>query len=116
MVEFCERIETALVLGGKTWDDLRSHLGITYQAQEKLKAGRSKAMNAENCAKTAIFLEVDFLWLATGQGRPRPSSVWPFEFILPSQYKKLDPNVKRRIESELAGEWLRVQAESVSNS
>jgi len=116
MVAFKDRIEKSITISGKTWEDLRRHLGVTSQAITKLKDSKSKAMNAENCAKAARFFEVDFFWLATGEGRPRPESVWPFEFILPSQYKQLDADIKRRIESELAGEWLRFQSKSGTNS
>lgn len=109
MVEFNERIEKALSLSGKTWEELRVHLDITYQAMKKLMAGTSKTLNAGNCAKAARFLEVDCLWLATGEGRPRPDSVWPFDLILPSQYKQLDSEFRRHIENDVAGEWMRVQ-------
>lgn len=34
---------------------------------------------------------------------------WPFPMILPSQYKQLDPEFKRHLENDIAGEWMRVQ-------
>ena len=50
-------------------------------------------------------------------GKPVISGIpeWPFELISPTQYKQLDPAIKRRIESELAGEWMRVQSERTGN-
>ena len=41
---------------------------------------------------------------------------WPFELILPSQYQQIDADVKRRLESELAGEWMRVQVKNGTNN
>ena len=51
-------------------------------------------------------------------GKPIISGIpeWPFELISPTQYKQLDPEFRRHIENDLAGEWLRVQSKSGTNN
>ena len=109
MVEFIDRLKEALKLSGKTLEELRKHLGISYQASKKFEAGTSKSMTAENCAKTARYLEVDWYWLATGEGAARPDSVWPFPLILPSQYQQLDKDFRRGVENSVYGELMQAQ-------
>lgn len=51
-------------------------MGISPQAIAQVLAGRaggSRALTAYNTAKVAKYLKVDWFWLATGEGEPRPS-------------------------------------------
>lgn len=41
--------------------------GVTYSAVAQLLEGRSKAMSAENCIRTARLMGVNPFWLATGE-------------------------------------------------
>jgi transcriptional regulator with XRE-family HTH domain len=52
--------------------DLAEALGVTRQAIDKLLKGGSNEMSASNNARAAQLLNVDPIWLATGEGTARP--------------------------------------------
>jgi transcriptional regulator with XRE-family HTH domain len=47
-------------------------LGVTRQAIDKILKGGSKEMSASNSARAAQLLNVDPVWLATGEGTAQP--------------------------------------------
>jgi len=81
MEDFQDRLKRAMDLAGKAVPDLARALispkgtkGVTPQAVYAVLRGDTKAMTAENVAHAARFLAVDWFWLATGAGSPRPTS------------------------------------------
>jgi hypothetical protein len=112
MNEYRERLLHALKLAKKEMHQLQKHLGVTYTALKALQDGRSKSLSAKNNVLAARYLDVDPLWLATGDGKPEDIKPWPFELIRPTQYEKLDPNFKRIIENQVIGEWMRSQKQT----
>lgn len=68
--QFGPRLEEALKIAKKDRQELADAIGISVQALSQLIIGKSKSATAENTAKAAKFLGVDFFWLATGQGKP----------------------------------------------
>jgi hypothetical protein len=107
MSSYIERLLHALKIENKEMRQLQKHLGVTYTALKSLEDGRSKSLSAKNNVLAARFLNVDPLWLATGEGKPQDIKPWPFELIRPSQYEKLDPSFRRMIENQIIGEWMR---------
>lgn len=75
---FGERLEAALKLRKQSRKWLASKLGVSESAITQVINGQAKAMNAANCARTAHFLEVNALWLATGDGAmtAEPAQLW----------------------------------------
>ncbi|WP_286368264.1 hypothetical protein [Variovorax saccharolyticus] len=69
-------------------------MGVSYQGIKKALKGGDRgdsAMTAFNNAKAAKFLKVDPDWLATGEGQPRSTQVWPFgDTLTPEQFFALD--------------------------
>lgn len=116
MDTYGKRLEAALIDTGKDRKWFAEKIGISEQALSQVILGSTKFLNAYNHEKAVEVLGCSGKWLTTGDDAARNGSEWPFALILPSQYKQLDPAIKRRIESELAGEWLRVQSESAGNS
>ena len=115
-MSYGKRLDAAIKMANSSRALVAKAAGVSVQAIGQCIREETEFLKVDGSAKAAALLDVDHYWLATGEGRPRPDRVWPFEFILPSQYKQLDPDIKRRIEGELAGEWLRVQSKNVSNS
>ncbi|MCW7541465.1 XRE family transcriptional regulator [Aquabacterium sp. A7-Y] len=72
-MQYGERLQLALNLAGQTRDALAKALGVSVQSIGLVINGQTKAHTAENCAKAAAFLRVNFFWLATGVGEPRPA-------------------------------------------
>ena len=65
-----ERLLAALNLRQKSRAELAEALGVTVQGLSQVITGANKAMTAENTAKAAKFLQVNWYWLATGDGGP----------------------------------------------
>lgn len=122
MVDFSERLSAALAHAGTTSKDLQDYLGISYQAMKKLESGLSKSFTAENCARAARYLRVNWFWLATGEGamletalppdslrigEVEPSlqkwSSWPFASITPDQYGQLSDAQRGMVEGYASG-------------
>lgn len=61
------RLEQALHAAAKTTADLAAHLTISPQAVNQVIRGTTKAFNAENHTRAAIYLHCDPLWLASGE-------------------------------------------------
>lgn len=72
MPDFGSRLTRALALADKSQRELAAELGISVQAVGQVIAGKTKAMTAENTARAARYLKINQLWLATGEGHPRP--------------------------------------------
>lgn len=93
---------------------LAGRIGITEQAVSQVILGKTKALSAENHEYAVNALGCSGMWLATGKGemflKADLSGDWPFDLILPSQYQQLDSEFRRHIENNIAGEWMRVQA------
>jgi transcriptional regulator with XRE-family HTH domain len=99
---FTERLEEALRIGGKDRQQLADALGITIQAVSQLLLGKTKAMTAENCVRTARLTGVDSFWLATGTGEPTGQGVssgpqWPFRVSF-DEYERLGPEQKTSLD------------------
>lgn len=67
MLTFAERLSKALLHGQLSAVQLASRLGVTRQAIENAEKGRSNSLSAENCARAARVLGVNWYWLATGE-------------------------------------------------
>lgn len=121
MVDFSERLATALAHSNVSTKELRDYLGISYQAMKKLESGLSKSFTAENCARAARFLQVDLFWLATGEGNmvaraqdhpthhvaeAQPLSLnfgWPFATVTAQQYAQLSDAQRGMVEGYIGG-------------
>lgn len=121
MVDFRNRLQTAMDRSGVSRDALSAHLKVTRVAVDKLLDGRSKSMTAENCAKAARFLEVDHFWLATGNGDmrlvesdsqnkvserralylPNTAASWPMQTVSLSEYRTLSERQQGHIEGQI---------------
>jgi transcriptional regulator with XRE-family HTH domain len=78
-------------------------IGTSPQAIAQVLKGETKALTAENTAKAAKFLKVDWFWLATGQGQARPYSDEKAAAVA-TRFASLHPNAQDdllRILSEL---------------
>ncbi len=76
-MNFAARLRQALEHAGKSDAQLAAHLNLTKQAVwSALKGGRNGdgAMSAYNTAKAAAYLNINFFWLATGEGSIDPDS------------------------------------------
>lgn len=77
-MDFAHRLAHAMELAGLPKyggaSQLARAIGTTPQATLQVLKGETKSLTAENTAKAARFLKVDWFWLATGQGQPRPAS------------------------------------------
>jgi transcriptional regulator with XRE-family HTH domain len=75
-MDFGQRLAHAMELAGLPKyggaSQLARGIGTTPQAPLQVLKGESKALTAENTARAAKFLKVDWFWLATGEGKPRP--------------------------------------------
>lgn len=78
---FADRLTEALKTSGKSRADLAKRLysdtkqavGVSVQAVGQALDGTTKSFSANNTARAARFLGVDFYWLATGEGVARPA-------------------------------------------
>lgn len=103
---FGGRLEMALERSRKERHELADAIGVSVQAIGQAISGRTKAMTAENTAKAARFLCVDWYWLATGEGQPWPdndqnTAAWPFERVPLERILQLTPNQRLGIEDAL---------------
>ena len=103
MVEYRDRLASAMEKAGVTTQDLANHLKVSYQAVKKVLDGKSTSLNAANSAQAGRILRVDHHWLATGEGDPRPQENWPFEAFSPGDYYNLDIALREEIEDRLLG-------------
>lgn len=76
-MDFAQRLALAMELAGLPKyggaSQLARAIGTTPQAPLQVLKGESRALTAENTARAARFLKVDWFWLATGEGRPQAS-------------------------------------------
>lgn len=75
MTRFSERLDKALKSADKTQSDIAEHLQISASAITQWKNGNTKSGSAENLIKAAMFLGVNALWLATGEGKMAESNI-----------------------------------------
>jgi SOS-response transcriptional repressor LexA len=68
MIEYSERLRSALGARGVSVSQLAAGMGVSYQAVKRVLDGLSKAFSAANNTKAAAFLRVSPDWLATGAG------------------------------------------------
>lgn len=123
MVDYFARLLEAMKLAGWRTDlpenelahEIKLLTGVSYQAAMKLIKGTSKALNAANHSMTADKLGVDHVWLATGDGNPRPERSWPFELFGRRDFMRIDKAYRERIENELAGEIQRLKKTNGTN-
>jgi transcriptional regulator with XRE-family HTH domain len=77
-MEYGQRLAFAMELAGLPPrggpSQLARGIGTTPQAIAQVLKGETKALTAENTAKAAKFLNVDWFWLATGNGAAKPHS------------------------------------------
>lgn len=92
-----------------TRDELARACGISVQAVAQVLNGKTKALTAENTARAARLLDVDWFWLATGEGSPNANQADAEEkgvLAALREIKRLDPETNgqllARIE-EIAG-------------
>jgi transcriptional regulator with XRE-family HTH domain len=99
-MEFGKRLEEALRIAGKERKDLADALGVSAQAIGQVIKGDTKALTAENCARAARFLGVDFYWLATGDGTPIAADfarLDAYESNLVTNFRQLSPEDQRTL-------------------
>ena len=70
-MEFGKRLEIALGLAEMDHKEFAAALGVSHQAVYQVLKGDTKALTAANTAKAARILDVDWYWLATGEGVAR---------------------------------------------
>jgi transcriptional regulator with XRE-family HTH domain len=99
-MDFKERLAHAIKRANASRPQLVQALGVSSQAVSQVLAGDTKALTAENTAKAAQFLQVDWYWLATGEGSPEPVH-WPFSRELRAEVAKLDQAALLRMENML---------------
>lgn len=68
MIEYSERVRSAMDARGVSVSQLAAGMGVSYQGVKRVLDGLSKAFSAANNAKAAAFLRVSPDWLATGVG------------------------------------------------
>ena len=68
MVEYSERLKTAMAHANVKTRTLADAIGMTYQGVKKVLDGKSNAFSAENNSRAAAVLGVNPDWLATGAG------------------------------------------------
>lgn len=67
----------AAAMGTTSTQALADHLGVSYQAVQKVLKGTSKFFTLPNHYKVADFLGVNPRWLATGEGERRAAKAGP---------------------------------------
>jgi len=93
MLSYGQRLAHALELAGRSKSDLARSLGVAAQSIGQVISGASKALSAENHSRAARVLNVDDLWLATGEGEPPRQYIpkWPFSPALHARIAALTP-------------------------
>lgn len=102
-MSYGERLSQAIEIAKSSRAAVAKAIGISEQAVGQAIRGDTKSHTAENQARICKLLGVDYYWLATGEGKPRPISDWPFSSFLPSQYSRLDPLITAEVEQRLLG-------------
>lgn len=67
-MSFGDRLQAALNHASTSQKALADALGISVQAVGQVLKGQTRAFTAANCAEAAVFLDVNWFWLATGKG------------------------------------------------
>ena len=129
MVEFRERLQAAIDHSKIDKAALIKKLGVSRVAVDKALDGRTKSLNAENCAIAAQLLQVNHFWLATGVGNMldpgdftsksyetrQPSNTykaaeptrhyqandWPMQTVKRHEYSKLSERQQGHIEGQI---------------
>jgi phage repressor protein C with HTH and peptisase S24 domain len=91
MVEYRERLKSAMDEAGVSATALASAVGISYQAVKKVLDGLSNAFSAENNSAAAKHLKVSSDWLATGQGPRNAEALALFASEPWTQYQPVRP-------------------------
>lgn len=94
---FAERLKAAM--GTRfTRDELATACGITVQAVAQVLKGTTKALTAENTARAARLLGVDWYWLATGEGSPNQAEDGEQSVLAAlREIKRLDPEMNGQL-------------------
>lgn len=114
---FTERLRIAFAASGVTRAQLAAVLrspngtrGVSVSSIGQLLSGTSKSMNAENAARAARFLGVNYFWLCTGEGDMRgnnnPTSVEQALDVLADALAELSPAEREPAAEALKG-WAR---------
>jgi transcriptional regulator with XRE-family HTH domain len=111
-MHYGDRLAEAINIAGASRKDVAKALGISVQAVGQAVRGETNAHTAENQARAARLLGVDYFWLATGEGKARPVPGWPFDLFDQSDYELVSEEYRKRIENELAGEIMRIKKNS----
>lgn len=77
-MDFNTRLAQAMEARQCSRATLAKELQVSVQAVGMVLSGDTRALTAENAAKAAKFLGVDYFWLATGEGSMEPRQSWPF--------------------------------------
>jgi hypothetical protein len=105
-MSYSERLDEAMRAVTVDRKALANHLHISVQAVGQVLTGKTKALDAANHVKAALFLKCDPLWLATGDGLRVPKrspADWPFARITPQRWLTLDPVLQDKIETFAEG-------------
>lgn len=105
-MSYGDRLDTAMKAIDVDRKALASHLDISVQAVGQVLTGRTKALDAANHIRAALYLKCDPLWLATGEGSRTPRrapQAWPFARLSPEQWATIDPSLKDKIETFAEG-------------
>lgn len=68
MIEYSERLKTAMEARSVSVSQLAAGMGVSYQAVKRVLDGLSKAFSAANNTRAAATLRISPDWLATGTG------------------------------------------------
>ena len=69
MVDYKDRLASAMKIAGLSTQQLADKLNISYQAVKKVLGGKSAGFGIINNVRAAAALNVNSDWLATGEGR-----------------------------------------------
>lgn len=109
-MSFGARLDEAIKLADASRLSVGDAIGISESAVGMVIRGVTKALTAENSARAARFLRVDYHWLATGEGEARPKGDgWPFLGFGPGDYYALDQSLRDEIEDRLTGAVIRMK-------
>lgn len=100
-MSFGDRLDLAIRERNSSRAELAKALGVSQQAISLVITGDTKAMNAENAARTARFLGVDYVWLATGEGVMEPQQSWPIKRVPIERFLSLSSADRAYVEGRL---------------
>lgn len=101
-MDFRRRLAEAIKRKECSRADLAAALGVSVQAIGLVLSGDTRALTAENAAKAARFLGVDYYWLATGEGDIEPNTSWPIKRISVDRFLSLAPEDRAYVEGKIA--------------